>query len=380
MKSWLGSPKAGLAGLLLGACLMACAPGHDQGVPIRIGVLVNVASSESALQAAELAVGEINDGGGIEVAGRRHRVELLVEDTRALPNEAIDGVRRLVQSGVVAIVGPDRSRDAIAAAGVAENSRTLMVSPISTHPDTTVGKRFVFRVSFTDTLQGRALARFAAQDLGLTTAAVLYDIASSYNRNLATVFKQAFEAMGGRVSAVETYTTGESDFSPQLQNIRAARPQLLFLPNYHEEVTLQAEQARAVGVEATLLGGDSWSDIAAVDLAGLEGAFFAQHWHLGENESDSHAGAFATAFRDAYQQDPSARAALTYDAFGVLFHAIRISGQDPDRVREAFEKVEDYPGVTGAITYRDQGGDPPKRLLIVRVREGKTARYVEVEP
>ena len=239
-QSGLGSRKdlRLLLSLHLWTSLLACSPVGDQSAPIRIGVLVNFSSSQSALQAAELATREVNALGGLEVAGRRHPVELVLEDTRAAPNAAIDGARRLVQRQVVAIVGPDRSRDAIAAAGVAERSKTVMVSPISTHPETTAGKSYVFRMSFSDTLQGRALARFASQNLGAKTAGILYDVASSYNRNLTTVFQEAFEATGGSVSALEIYTTGETDFRPQLLRVRDAGPQVLLLPNYHEEVTI----------------------------------------------------------------------------------------------------------------------------------------------
>ncbi len=255
------------------------------------------------------------------------------------------------------------------------NTRTPMISPGSTHPETTAGKSFVFRVTFLDLLQGEALARFAAGELGAQKAAVLYDIANAYNRNLAAIFRQAFEAAGGEVVAFEPYTTGDRDFRDQLRSIRDAGPELLFLPNYAEEIPPQAHQARGLGIDAKLLGSDGWTLIPFADLPQLEGACFSQDWHLALAETNPEAQRFISMFRRAYGHDPSDQAALTYDALGLLFHALRSAGDDPEEIRQALADIEAYPGVTGAITYRGTGGDPRKPVMIVQVRQGATVRY-----
>lgn len=368
-----------------GLLLLAGAPGCGRRVepaPIRIGVLVNLAGSEgtSTEQAAALALEAIDTAGGLEVGGRRQPVKLLFEDTRTSPEGAIAGVRRLVQRGVVAIVGPSRSRDAIAAAGLAENSKIPMISAASTHPETTDGKRYVFRVTFTDTFQGVALARFASEDLAASTAAVLYDIASTYNRDLATVFQRTFEAAGGKMVAIETYVTGDSDFRRQLERIGDAGPEILLLPNYDEEIPLQVRQARQMGIEATFLGGDSWTQVKLGELPELEGTFFSQHWHLDAAESHPQARQFIAAFRRAFGDDPNNDAALTYDAFGLLFHALESAGKDPDQIQQALAGIEGYRGVTGTITYRGTQGDPRRPISIVQVGRGETVLYREIEP
>ncbi len=358
-----------------------CGRGDAPPEAIRIGVVANLAgSSEPTREAAELALNEINAAGGLEVEGRRRPVELLFEDTLQKPDVASTGVRKLVQQGVVAIIGPNRSRDAISAGGVAEYARVPMISPSSTHPQTTAGRRYVFRVSFTDSLLGQALGRFARQDLGAGTAAVLFDIASAYNRDLAAVFRQAFEAAGGRLVAFESYTTGDTDFDRQLERIHDSRPQVLFLPNYFEEIPAQARQARELGIDATLLGGDSWNLLSFADLPLLDGAFFAQHWHVAEAETKHETERFVAAYRQAYGREPVDHAALVYDAVGLLFHAIALAGDDPDGIRNTLADVDGYRGVTGEITYRDAGGDPMKRLLIGRVQQGEAVIFKVVEP
>ena len=373
---------AWVPGLLLGVTLSGCGGRGTEPEAVRIGVLVSLSGSEGqpTVEAAELAVTSVNAGGGVDVGGRRHRVELLFEDTQTAPDKAIEGARRLIQRHIVALVGPGRSRDAIAVAGAVEHVRIPMISAAATHPQVTAGRRYVFRVTFTDRIQGVALGRFAAEELGARTAAVLYDAASAYNRNLALVFREAFESVGGKVVASEIYTTGAVDFSRQLETIRAAAPQVLLLPNYAEEIPSQARQARELGIDATLLGGDSWTMVPLAGQPQLEGAFFGLHWHLDETEVNPQARLFAAAFRHAYGCDASVPAALTYDAVGLLLHAIESAGTDPEEIRRALSEIEGYPGVTGPITFRNMAGDPPKRLIIARAQQGKARRYKEIEP
>ena len=376
LRSW---SLAGLTASGLFLVVAGCGR-NERPAPIRIGVLERLAAAEQTLPAARLAASLVNAAGGLDVGGRRHRVELHFEDTRGEPDVAIDRARRLIQGDVVAIVGPGRSRNAIAVAGVAENARVPLISPNSTHPETTAGKRYAFRMTCTDGFQGRAMARFATEDLEAASAAVLYDVANVYSRSLATVFQHAFERAGGKVSAFETYTTGESDFSRQLQRIREARPEVLFLPNYQEEVPVQARQAREEGIDAVLLGSDSWALASLAESPQFEGAFFGLHWHFGESDATPEARRFVSEYRAAYGHDPSDLAALTYDAFGVLFSAIRSAGTDPDRIRQALADLEGYRGVTGVISYRGTGGDPPKRLIIGQVKRGEVVGYQAVEP
>ena len=367
-----------LAFLALSGC-----SGRDAEPPaIRIGVLGNATGSEGppTREATEMAVSSINAAGGLDVGGKRRPVELLFEDTQTSPGEAIHGARRLIQGGAVAILGPGRSREAIAVAGVVESARIPMISATSTHPQATAGKRYVYRMSFTDTFQGEALGRFAAGKLEARSAAVLYDVASAYNEFLATAFRRSFEASGGKIVAFESYTTGESDFRRQLERIRDADPQVLFLPNYDEEIPQQVQQARDLGIDATLLGGESWTLIDFDNVPQFEGAYFGRHWHHDEAETRPQARRFLEAYRQAYGHAPTDLAALTYDAIHLLFSAIGSGGDDPDRVQQALASIEGYEGVTGIITYLGMAGDPPRRLIIAQVRQGKTVMYEEITP
>ncbi len=348
---------------------------------VRIGVLMNLEGSEggSTRLAARLAIADFTTDGDIDAGGDRRRVELLFEDTRTAPETAIHGARRLIQQGVVAIIGPGRSREAIAAGGVAEHARIPLISPSSTHPQTTAERDYVFRVAFTDTFQGQALGRFAAEGLGARTAAALFDAASAFNRNLATEFRRAFEAAGGALVAFESYATGETDFSHQLERIRVRRPAVLLLPNYSEEIPQQVHQVRESGIDATILGGDAWTVIPFADLPELEGSFFAQHWHVSQADTHSVSQRFLQAYRQTSGIEPTDHAALTYDAFGLLFAALAAAGDDPDQIRQNLAGTQKYQGVTGTIGYRGLGGDPDKGLFIARIEDGAAVLYQAIE-
>jgi branched-chain amino acid transport system substrate-binding protein len=250
---------------------------------------------------------------------------------------------------------------------------------MSTNPETTAGKQYVFRVGFVDDFQGRVMARFAREELGAQTTAVLYDVASAYNKGIAELFKQAFEEAGGQVVAFETYTTDNAeDFSQQLARIRESGAKVLFLPNYPQDVALQVQQANQMGVKAAIIGSDSWTPDSFADLPEFEGTFCSRHWH--SDIANEQARSFIEAYRQVYDQDPNNTAALTYDAFGLLFQAIQSQGQvDPESIRNGLYNLGPYPGVSGSIEYQDTG-DPVKSVVIVQIKDGDVVFYALVNP
>ncbi|MFS8524231.1 MAG: ABC transporter substrate-binding protein, partial [Limnochordales bacterium] len=253
---------------------------------IVIGLNVELTGSipvigQSSVRGAQLAVLEINSAGGLEVGGKRYEITLVIEDNQDVaPSAAAATTKLITQNNVLAVIGPNASRNAIPAAIVANNLRTPMISPWSTAVETTVDRPYVFRAAFIDDFQGEVVATFARETLGAQTAAVLFDIASDYNKGIAEIFRERFEAAGGRVVAFESYTTGDRDFSSQLTNIRAHNPDVLFLPNYYSEVPLQVQQARRLGYTGHIVGSDSWGYEEIIALGGqfMEGLFFSAHY------------------------------------------------------------------------------------------------------
>ncbi len=153
-----------------------------------------------------------------------------------------------------------------------------MISPWSTNPQTTKDRPYVFRACFLDPFQGPVAAKFATEEFQAKKAAVLYDIASDYPKGLAEYFKEAFEKIhgAGSVVAFETFTTKDRDFSAQLTNIIKSGADVLFTPQYYDEVPLIVKQAHQLGWKKPIMGSDSWGSAELMKLCGddCKGLYF----------------------------------------------------------------------------------------------------------
>ncbi len=377
-------PRLTIVCLLAFSALAGCAPQNGRADEIRIGVIASITGNipnvgKSTVEAAQMAAQEVNEAGGLEVNGRKYRVTLVIEDDEDKAESAVAAAEKLInQEYVAALIGPQASRNAIPVAQVAENAGIPMISPWSTNPDTTAGRHYVFRVAFIDPFQGQVMARFTFEELNATRVAVLYDIASSYNRGIAEIFKQVFESAGGEVTAFESYTTGETDFSAQLRKIKESGAQVLFLPNYESEVPLQAGQARQIGLDIPIIGSDSWGTITPEDRAALEGSHFSTHY--APDIAEEPARTFIEKYTQTYGHTPDDVAALTYDAFGLLFRAIQSQGDfQPESIRAGLAAIESFVGVTGNMKYSGSG-DPIKSAVVLKVVNGQFVFYKLATP
>jgi branched-chain amino acid transport system substrate-binding protein len=376
--------------LLVAACGPAAGP-SAKTIPIGgIGELTGdiPAVGASFKNAAEMAVAEVNDAGGLEVGGTKYQIEFFLEDNAGKADQSASAAQKLItQNNVVAIIGPNASRYAIPASEIAESSKVLLITPWSTNPKTTLDantnapKKYVFRACFIDPFQGRVVAKFALDQLKAVKAAVLYDVASDYNKGIAEFFKQTFEENGGKVVSFETYTTGDKDFTAQLTKIKEAQPDVIFLPNYYNEVPLQVQQAHRLGITAPFLGSDSWGSADLVKLCGAdcEGYYFSTHY--APDVATPIATKFIEAYKAKYNSTPDDVAALTYDAFGLLFQALQSAGKvDRQAVRDALAKTPNYDGVTGSMQFQEGSGDPIKSAVILQVKDGKFVWYANANP
>lgn len=378
-----------VASLLLASCGTA-APKEDV---IKVGVIAELtgdipAVGASCKNAAELAVKEVNDAGGLEVGGKKYKIELFIEDNAGKADQSASAASKLItQQNVVAIVGPNASRYAIPASEIAESSKVVLISPWSTNPRTTLvgdtneSKNYVFRAAFIDPFQGRVVAKFALDNLGAKTAAVLFDVASDYNKGIAEFFKATFEENGGTVVAYETYTTGDKDFSAQLTKIKDTNPDVVFLPNYYSEVPLQIQQAHRLGITAPFLGSDSWGSSELLSLCGTdcEGYYFSTHYAA--DAATPVATKFIESYKATYGTTPDDVAALTYDSFGLLWNALQTAGAvDRESVRTGMSKITNYEGVTGNMAFQAGSGDPIKSAVILQVKGDKFVWFANANP
>src|SRR5258707_7086136 len=211
--------------------LAACQPGRESqtaapAADIPVGVYAALSGGEASfgqatVQGVKLAAEEINASGG--VLGKK--IRLVIEDDQGKAEEAASVVTKLITGeDVLAVIGENSSNQSLAAAPICETSKVPMISPSSTNPNVTKKGQYIFRVCFTDPYQGKALATFVRQNLGLTTAAVLKDNKNDYSVGLAEFFTKAFTGLGGTIVAEQSYSGGDNDFRPQLTGIKAANP------------------------------------------------------------------------------------------------------------------------------------------------------------
>ncbi len=348
---------------------------------IYVGVIASLTGDrpkvgQSTVEAAQMAVDEVNAECGLQVGGENYEVVVLVEDSESKGESAVAVATRLiVDEEVAAIIGPQASVEAVPAGQVANDRETPMISPWSTNPNTTLDRPWVFRAAFLDPFQGPVVAGFVAEEFGAETAAVLYDIASDYPKGLAENFRDAAEAGGIEVVAFESFTTGDSDFSSQLTNIIAKDPDVLFTPQYYNEVPLIVQQARELGYEGPIVGSDSWGTPELLDLCGdaCEGLFFSMHY--APDIATEVAQTFITNYEELYGAKPDDVAALTYDAFQMLFTAIRDADSfERPAIRDALAGIELFEGVTGLMSF-DEQGDPVKCAVIIQIKDGAFTYY-----
>jgi branched-chain amino acid transport system substrate-binding protein len=320
----------------------------------------------------QLVFEEKNAAGGI----KGKKIRLITYDNQSRNDEAAAVVKRLItQDKVVAVLGEVSSNRTLAAAPIAQEAKVPMVTPSSTNPKITEIGNYIFRVCFTDPIQGTVMARFAAENLKVKRVAILKDISSDYSTSLTDFFVKKFKDLGGIIVSEQTYQNGDKDFKAQLTQIRSAKPEAIFIPGYYVEVPLIARQAKQLGLNATLLGGDGWDSPELYEVGGeaVNGAYFVNHYT--SESTEPAVKEFIAKYKARFNEVPDGLSAAGYDAARILLEAIERAPEiTPKAVREELTKTKNFTGATGIITFNDQR-NAVKSAVIVKV-DGANMRYV----
>src|SRR5215213_4606632 len=362
-------------------------PGDNTATPdrttIKIGYFGDLTGptfnfGQSAINGVLMAASEVNQVGGIN--GRQ--IDVVIEDDKGSPEGAARLTAKLIdEDKVVAIIAGGTSGNSRAAAPKAQASHIPFISPSSTDPAVTQTGNYIFRACFVDSFQGEVMANFAVNTLKAQKAAILFDFNSPYSKGLTDYFKLSFARLGGRIVSEQTYTQGDADFKGQLSTIRAAEPDVLYIPGYYGDVTLVAKQARLIRLTQPLLGGDGWDAPELWQLGGdaLNGAYITTHYSV-----DDPSPAIQT-FVELYKQRygnllPDAHAALAYDAARLLFDAIARTGStDGDKLREALAQTKNFAGVTGVISV-DADRNAVKPAVVMKLEDLKFIYQETIPP
>src|SRR4029077_1526298 len=273
----------------------------------------------SSREGAPMAVDDINSAGGL-LGGRK--IKLLVEDDQSKPEEASNAVTKLVtQDKVVGVIGEVASRRSLAAAPVCQKYMVPMISPSSTNERVTQVGDYIFRVCFIDPFQGEVLAKFAYNDLKARKVAILKDIQQDYSVGLTDSVTKHFTALGGQVLDPVSYSSGDSDFKAILTQVRSQKPDAVFATGYYPEAAIIVRQARELGMNMPILGGDGWvGDALKNGREALANCFISNHYS-GDNP-DPVVQNFVSSYKAKFNHEPDSIAALGYDAAKVLADAI----------------------------------------------------------
>ncbi|HEY0094607.1 MAG TPA: ABC transporter substrate-binding protein, partial [Archangium sp.] len=281
----------------------------------------------------ELALKEANAEGGV----KGKKLVARVYDNQGRPEEAAQAVTRLItQDNVAIILGDVASSNSLAMAEKAQAAKVPMITPASTNTAVTQKGDYVFRRKFTE--------------------------------------------MGGKVTAVESYSQGDTDFRAQLTSIKNTRPDAIYVPGYYSDVGVIARQARELGLTVPLMGGDGWDSEKLFELAGnaLDGSYFSNHYS--PDNPDPKVQKFISDYKAAYGGVPDALAALGYDSAKVAIAAIgKAKDLSGPAIRDAIAQTKDFPGVAGTISL-DENRNAVKPAVVLKVGDGKTSFVTTINP
>ncbi|NLJ74463.1 MAG: ABC transporter substrate-binding protein [Firmicutes bacterium] len=350
--------------------------------PIKIGLITPLTGAvstygQSVRNSVVMGIEQINASGGIN--GRP--IELVILDDKGDGTESAQAARRLIdRERVVLIIGPVITPAVMAVAPIAQAQGIPMITPTGTGDDITGIGDYIFRGAYKDSFQGSIMAQFAIENLKINEVAIIYDIANDYSVGLRNAFKATFQELGGKITAEESYSTGDTDFSAQLTSLTMRNPKALFIPDYYSAAGPILMQARLMGMDSVMLGVDGWDSPDLHALAGgfEEGGYIVNHYSTQDQSPTTQK--FIELYTKTYGQAPDALAALGYDGVLIVKEALKAADStDPEDIKHALGTVKNIQAATGTIDM-DPEGTPIKSAVILQMIDGQWQLVDKIEP
>ncbi len=314
-----------------------------------------------------LAVKEINEAGGI--LGKQ--IEYIVEDDKGDATESLNAYNKLMNDGMVALVGAVTSKPTIAVAQKAAQDNLPMITASATAAAVTEQGENVFRTCFIDPFQGQLMANYAFERLGAKTAAVMYDNTDDYSQGVAEAFKEEAEKLGITITAYESFVSSADDFNAQLTKIKEGNPDVIMAPSYYEAAAKIITQARNLGIESKMIGPDGWDGLleqVKENQEVLNDSFYCSQYSAESENPDLQA--FIKNYRETYKINENMFAVLGYDSMKIMAAAIEAAGStDSDAVIKALAATN-HVGLTGTTTF-DENRNPVREAFIIELVDGK---------
>ena len=355
------------------------ASGTEIGKTLKIGFNFeetgDVASYGTAEQkAAKLAVDEINKAGGVD--GKQ--IEVTDKDNKSELSEASTVSTNLVtQAKVNAIIGPATSGGTGAAITNAAKASVPLITPSGTQDDLTKGQDYLFRTTFIDSFQGKILSKYVTDNLKAKKVVLYYDNSSDYAKGIAKAFQEEYK---GEIVATETFASKDTDFQAALTKFKGKDFDALVVPGYYTEAGKIVNQARGMGIDKPIVGGDGFNSeefISQATPAASTNVYYVSGYSTSGNMT-AKAKKFLEAYKAKYNEEPSMFSALAYDSVYMVAEASKGAKNSVD-IKENLAKLKDFEGVTGSITM-DKNHNPVKSALMIGLKDGKVDTVETVKP
>ena len=298
----------------------------------------------------------------VEIGGETYDVQLEIVDNRTTPENGPSAASELINRGVSVVMGSYGSGVSMAGGEVFSQAGMPAIGTSCTNPNVTADCDVYFRLAFLDPFQGTVLANYAYNELGVTNAYVLGMLGSDYDQGLVYYFTQAFQELGGTVTA-ESFPEGTANFVSYINNAKSAGAGVIFAPVSINYAQLIVEAAAAQGYDGSLLGSDTWDSNKVIESAtGKDVSIFVTTFYQegGAPDFDSGIKEWMNANPDALTNNGgndmvAAVTAVGYDTYFTALEALKIAGStEPSAVLEALPSVS-FEGVTGKIEFDDIG-------------------------
>lgn len=364
---------------MMAMSMVACGNGNTTGKNgdekvLRIGCmgpLTGAAASYgiSVKNGATIAVNEINEK-GFEGEKLDVKLELKSEDDQADPQIATNAYSKLISDNIHVLLGPTTSGACLAVNKLTEKDNLLMVTPSGSAKDITIPNN-VYRICFTDPLQGVKIADLIADTLNYKKVAMLYDVSSDYGKGIHDAFIEQAKVKNLEVVADQSFSAGDKDFNTQLTTIKSSGAEIVFVPGYYQEASFILTQARQNGLDLPFIGSDGWDGVTTQlgDNAKVaDGALFLSPFFSAD--SAENVKNFVDAYTKEFGSTPDQFAADAYDGIYAIVKAYKLAGStDSDKLLEAIKNVE-IDGVTGKFSF-DEHGEPNKDAKYIKIEDGQ---------
>lgn len=322
------------------------------------------AYGKSEEEGVRLAVEEINKKGDFPI-------DLLVEDTKAVPADSMNATKKLIQEKVSLIIGPMTSNEAKAAGPIIQNAKVPSLEISVTAENITDIGDCIFRNSVPESKNIPQTVKKTHKLLGYKTAAILYAHDNEQHVTAQKYFQKTMEEEGVQVIDVETFGSKDSEYSAQLTNIQHKAPDVIVVCSYYQEGSRILKKMREMGMDQPVLGDNGFVSPELGKMAGAaaDNVYVSSMWSA--DRKDEKVQKFVESYTKAYGRAPDQFAASAYDGVYMAMDAMQRAGTTTDhkKIRDALAQMKDFKGVCGTFSF-DEKRDPVVDLILMKMQDG----------